>query len=1061
MALSPAQTGPNRRQPVRSGGRLVYSLDGGGGARCFPSRGPTPKDSAARGGRGLNPYPAASAAAPKPRPPRPNHREGAGGHPPTLGVATTGPPLGYYWATTRPGPAPGAGDPPGEGGRRPSPHVPPPTRACRPPPPPPGPHRLSLEAPRRARAGPPGPSEHAPLGEDRRRAGAGTAGDATPIPALAVNRLHLDVAPGGCQLLLRLARERPRALLPVEFLRLDANQEPLLPALDVLPRALPALRSLVLKGGHLRDEAGAYRPGSLTSLPPALGRLVHLVHLDLSFNSLSALPACVARLGRLSSLLLAHNLLEELPEDLARLGALTYLSAMSNRLRALPPGLGALPALRSLDLAENRLRALPPEIGRLGHLAHLNLAGNRLRSLPDTLAELRSLRELIVHSNALESVPAGLARLPHMERLDLRDNRLRTLPPEIQDAPFVLLRGNPLGDPESPPPDPPGQPEAPETATRFLGSDADSFPVMPRGCQVTLGCGVRLRFPPGAAPIPIRVRYRLLPPGPRLVRLGPHDVLLSDVLELQPHGVPFHQEVQLWLPFAFPRATRGREVVVRTLSEGGGGCDLDTEVEWEGAKRLWASCRVWHFSWFLVVSRLVENRCRVPREGALLYSTVDPGVKVIFPPGVTAEPRQVCMQVLPLSARELRAVRAVTGERAAAAGPLVRLVQDHPPPQPPFLRPVRVQLPLPPGVRGLTLDRSCLHLLHGDLRGHTWDDVTGQVHLELTHLYALFEVSHFSWYWLWYTTKTYIGGIARKVYERLRLYRVNFIALQRKRDPEQVLLQCVPNHKVDPTLQKLQGRYRGPEPSDIVDMFEGEQFFAAFERGINIDSDRPDCEAGRISFVFYSHLKNMKEIYVSSERDRQSQDVKGQVSFYRGAVPAAVPEEAARQRKGPDSLWLATLPIKLPKLRLAGGEGPGPRAGPAFPPLNLGDEESGYLTQANLLTVAGRIGPDWQTVGLGLGLPFRQLERIRYNYPGSLDLQIQSMLFSWAEGQEGQPGAVARLIRALEQSERQDVADEIRAVLALGSHKYRHSLRRTGLAPEEAAAPQDPLSATG
>lgn len=51
-------------------------------------------------------------------------------------------------------------------------------------------------------------------------------------------------------------------------------------------------------------------------------------------------------------------------------------------------------------------------------------------------------------------------------------------------------------------------------------------------------------------------------------------------------------------------------------------------------------------------------------------------------------------------------------------------------------------------------------------------------------------------YWLWYTTKTYISGIAREVYKRLRMYQVNFIALQRKKDPEQVLLQCVPKHKV-------------------------------------------------------------------------------------------------------------------------------------------------------------------------------------------------------------------------------------------------------------------------
>lgn len=200
--------------------------------------------------------------------------------------------------------------------------------------------------------------------------------------------------------------------------------------------------------------------------------------------------------------------------------------------------------------------------------------------------------------------------------------------------------------------------------------------------------------------------------------------------------------------------------------------------------------------------------------------------------------------------------------------------------------------------------------------------------------------------------------------------------------------------QVDPVLKKLQDRYRGPEPSDMVEMFEGEQFFAAFERGISIDmgmavlgsfcsylppscpalaldmfllwlvllhgiplclllphysqqpvpghwtchilwsrnfsvyfslwkcclqtlisshalvnlqraivrwvyfydwsasahfssqvecfllfcTDRPDCVDGRLSFIFYSHLKNMKEIYVTSPVDRKGQAVKGQVN---------------------------------------------------------------------------------------------------------------------------------------------------------------------------------------
>lgn len=65
------------------------------------------------------------------------------------------------------------------------------------------------------------------------------------------------------------------------------------------------------------------------------------------------------------------------------------------------------------------------------------------------------MRLLVLHSNLLASVPAGLARLPLLTRLDLRDNQLRDVPPELLDAPFVRLQGNPLGkalpDSHSPP----------------------------------------------------------------------------------------------------------------------------------------------------------------------------------------------------------------------------------------------------------------------------------------------------------------------------------------------------------------------------------------------------------------------------------------------------------------------------------------------------------------------------------------------------------------------------------------------------------------------------------
>nr|XP_012624962.1 p53-induced death domain-containing protein 1 isoform X2 [Microcebus murinus] len=847
--------------------------------------------------------------------------------------------------------------------------------------------------------------------------------DAGPL-LVGGNRLSFDLHPGGCRRLLHLCAQQLPQLLQVEFLRLSTHEDPQLleATLARVPWCLPRLRSLVLKGGQCRDALGACLRGALTTLPAGLSGLARLAHLDLSFNSLETLPGCVPQMRGLDALLLSHNCLSELPEALGALPGLTFLAVTHNRLQTLPTALGALSTLQRLDLSKNLLDTLPPEIGGLGSLSELNLASNRLQSLPASLAGLRSLRLLLLHSNLLASVPAGLARLPLLTRLDLRDNQLREVPPELLDAPFVRLQGNPLGEVSADPPSPPGTPPVLEMPRLFLTSYLDSFPVTPRGCSVTLACGARLQFPAGATATPITIRYRLLPPEPGLVPLGPHDALLSGVLELQPHGVAFQQDVGLWLLFVPPRARRFREVVVRTRTDDSWG-DLETHLEEEAPthpfQRLWAHCQVPHFSWFLVVSRPVSNACLVTPEGTLLCSSGHPGVKVTFPPGATEEPRRISMQ----------------------SGP------------PSFLRPVTVQLPLPSGTTGLSLDRACLHLLYWAPPAATWDDITAQVVLELTHLYARFQVTHFSWYWLWYTTKTCVGGLARKAWERLRLHRVNLIALQRRRDPEQVLLQCLPRNKVDGTLQRLLERYRGPEPSDTVEMFEGEKFFAAFERGIDVDADRPDCVDGRVCFVFYSHLKNVKEVYVTTTLDREAQAVRGQVSFYRGTVPVEVPEEAeaARRRKGADALWMATLPIKLPRLR--GSEGQGRRASLSLAPLNLGDAETGFLTQSNLLSVAGRLGPDWPAVALHLGMPYRELQRIRHEFRDDLDGQIRHMLFSWAERQAGQPGAVGLLVQALEQSDRQDVAEEVRAVLELGRHKYQDGIRRTGLASEDPAVP--------
>lgn len=58
------------------------------------------------------------------------------------------------------------------------------------------------------------------------------------------------------------------------------------------------------------------------------------------------------------------------------------------------------------------------------------------------------------------------------------------------------------------------------------------------------------------------------------------------------------------------------------------------------------------------------------------------------------------------------------------------------------------------------------------------------------------------------------------------------------------------------------------------------------------------------------------------------------------------------------------------------------------------------------------------------------------------------MLFSWAQQNSEDPDCVGKLITAMKESGRQDIADEIDAIIELGRQKYSESIRRVGLEQE-------------
>lgn len=147
----------------------------------------------------------------------------------------------------------------------------------------------------------------------------------------------------------------------------------------------------------------------MTQLPPQIGLLSALTHLDLQGNQLNELPTEITKLTHLCFVDLRHNQLKELPAVLCQLKRLEGLWLGRNQLKELPRQIGRLRALKELNLYGNHLEQLPPEIGLLQNLEKLTLGNNSsLLRVPDTMKPIiegGKLKELYGDRFVL---PAGL-----------------------------------------------------------------------------------------------------------------------------------------------------------------------------------------------------------------------------------------------------------------------------------------------------------------------------------------------------------------------------------------------------------------------------------------------------------------------------------------------------------------------------------------------------------------------------------------------------------------------------------------------------------------------------
>ncbi|KAI8514015.1 positive regulation of extrinsic apoptotic signaling pathway via death domain receptors protein [Branchiostoma belcheri] len=523
--------------------------------------------------------------------------------------------------------------------------------------------------------------------------------------------------------------------------------------------------------------------------------------------------------------------------------------------------------------------------------------------------------------------------------------------------------------------------------------------------------------PGGAVTMETEITCQVIDPNDVTLPLKDGEMLVSDIIELGPHGTTFHQPVTVQMQ-CNNTSLGGTTEVNAWVSE--------DRSQWAKIKTINASedrlaVSVDHFSIFAIVSQPKKENFNVSTEGFKLTSSTQPAVQISFPEQAVTSPTEVSIQVQEIKKETLEDLKAQdqSFRGVLSTSPIVKVVTTP------------ENVTISPHEEPRSSGPTKLRVMSCEEGAEHWEDVTDDTIKQDTEEFVEFEVTHFTRWIVILVKDSYVdpeelGPILLKFCRWLQSRPVQFILLQREDNANELVAECTLGGSAEERRCKLMKEgYKAPLPSATVNLFEGQQV----EIHIGGNVAPYDMESSRKQQItFHSQNYNCLHMQVMALKDATQKGLDGQgyAEFYalprveverqkvkRKILPLKLSalEEVAKGQAEPKSTFLCRLPIRVPY------DSPEETSGGAVCADLQGVEKYFYFTKEEVST-------DWMDLAFYLGLKDADISNIAGRNRDDKSC-CMDMLQEWKK-KKGDAATIEVLMEALSEAGLQSVVDGLK-----------------------------------